>query len=650
MYLGIDLGTTHSSVGVCEGPGEPTRAATLDEERIEPFHTVLRSMVWTPQVGRAVVGYAAEGSYRKSLGGKGPTGRFLQSFKPLLSKQRLARDIEVWEKVDERFSQHSLQREPVLKRVRRRVYGRWSREDVTTATAQLIEALATRLRKSEGIRFEDASRLVFGIPMIAGSTHQRRVLAALARTTFGRSRGPTALLEVVRFVPEPVAAAWFAGMQPHTLAFADETVAVCDAGGGTTDLALIRYVPSLDGRALIPRLELGLGGLPFAGDRLTDRLEELVLRQPGAQDEWDAFDDDQRMTARLGIEEAKRDLSEKERITVQLDPGRRGYPIGRKQFEAAIKEELDALGRAVQAMVARAGVRPRDVHRMFLVGGSSLVPRLQSVLRESFPLVGPAHERSFDARDRQEQERAITSISAGLAAYGALQDQQRRASANYFLLGAADDEARPGVSVELGTDLSAETPTCGRWTNVPIHEDANGKRCLSVGLYHDLMKPTFLFGVCEWPSPGGFGGAHTAKVRVVFHPHQSVPDLEVADRRGRVLERFSLSRLIAEDPDFLEHDREMWQRDDHKKAVRRPLTKLIEENDVLEELGRSGWQYQVVRVRPLGAKDPAPMTSFSTSEYSFLCHPTKRGVIDATMIGENHGPAFGKFVHPGDES
>ena len=129
-----------------------------------------------------------------------------------------------------------------------------------------------------------------------------------------------------------------------------------------------------------------------------------------------------------------------------------------------------------------------------------------------------------------------------------------------------------------------------------------------------------------------------------------MPDLEVADRRGRVLERFSLSRLIAEDPDFLEHDREMWQRDDHKKAVRRPLTKLIEENDVLEELGRSGWQYQVVRVRPLGAKDPAPMTSFSTSEYSFLCHPTKRGVIDATMIGENHGPAFGKFVHPGDES
>jgi len=647
MYLGIDLGTTHTSVGICEGAGEPAQAATLDTERFEPFHTVLRSQVWLPSVGSPVVGHRAALLHREPVGKRRVAGRLLASFKPLLSRPRLGRDIAVWEKVGESWSSHTEQNEPQYARRSRRVYGEWTRTDVIEATTALLEELEARLQKHHSVRFQDATRLVFGIPLVAGATHQRRVIAALSATRWGQALGPAGLLQRLRFVPEPVAAAWFAGMRPHTVAFADEMVVVCDSGGGTTDLALIRYVPGPGGRTLVPRVEMGLGGVGFAGNRLTERLKELVLADPLGRKQWDAFDKDQQITALYQVEEAKRDLSERDEVEVRLDPGRRGVVVKRSRFERAIRKEVEDFAAAARVMVDRAGADLRDVHRLFLVGGSSLVPAVQRAILACFPFVGPAHERRFDAARREDREAAITSVSAGLAAYAAVQDQERRAPANYFFLAAGDDRAEPQTSIEIGTQLEPTTPTEGRWVKAKLHRDASGHRSLSVGLYHDLLKPTYLFGVEEWPVPSGFGGAAAARVRAVLQPDTTVPEIEVADGKKRVVQRFSLAELIARDPRFLEEDREMWERPDRRRCRRRPLTKLIEVDDVLVDLRSEDREVRVSRVRPL-ARHAAPMVKFQTHEYSFRINPTKKGRIDTTIEQEIHQPPFGVLVHPGD--
>lgn len=77
--------------------------------------------------------------------------------------------------------------------------------------------------------------------------------------------------------------------------------------------------------------------------------------------------------------------------------------VRRADFEAWIAPELAAIAACVDGLLARAGVRAGAVDRVFLTGGSSLVPAVRRIFEERFPA----------GRIRAGDE--FTSVASGLA-------------------------------------------------------------------------------------------------------------------------------------------------------------------------------------------------------------------------------------------
>ena len=78
----------------------------------------------------------------------------------------------------------------------------------------------------------------------------------------------------------------------------------------------------------------------------------------------------------------------------------------RREFEEWIGEDLAALERSIDGLLASSGVSPRDVDAVFLTGGTSFVPAVR---------------RIFDVRfgaDRVRSGNEFTSVARGLALGG----------------------------------------------------------------------------------------------------------------------------------------------------------------------------------------------------------------------------------------
>jgi hypothetical chaperone protein len=78
-------------------------------------------------------------------------------------------------------------------------------------------------------------------------------------------------------------------------------------------------------------------------------------------------------------------------------------PVTRAQFESWIAPDLAAIEQAVDDVMANSGVHESSVDRVFLTGGSSLVPAVRRLF-----------DRRFGA-DRVRTGDEFTSVASGLA-------------------------------------------------------------------------------------------------------------------------------------------------------------------------------------------------------------------------------------------
>lgn len=250
------------------------------------------------------------------------------------------------------------------------------------------------------------------------------------RDAFGRA----GIGEVV-FEFEPIAAAchYERGLT------ADETVLVADFGGGTSDFCLIRLGP---GRSRLPRPEdaiLGTEGVGVAGDAFDRRIVQHALGAHfgkgasfdsagktlvvpawiyGKLERWHHIGflntpstlrllrelegkvdrPDQLSQLRglieynLGfhlyraVEKLKRDLSGAETADLLFDhdPVRIDRRVSRREFDGWIAPELAAIETCVDRLLSASDVRAESVDRVFLTGGSSLVPAVRAIFARRF--------------------------------------------------------------------------------------------------------------------------------------------------------------------------------------------------------------------------------------------------------------------------
>lgn len=236
------------------------------------------------------------------------------------------------------------------------------------------------------------------------------------------------------------------------------TILVADFGGGTTDFSIVRVAAPGSPRRCVPLASSGIG---IAGDRFDYRIvDRLVLPLLGKGGSYRSFDKlleipggyfaDFADWSRLALMRNRRTLGELQRLqrdAVDPEPiGRmialieheQGFPlydavgrlkralssseqaefhfsgdgveinaaVRRADFEQWIADDLRRIEAAMDAALARAGIAPRDIDRVFLTGGSSLIPAIRALF-----------DRRFGA-ERIASGGELTSIAHGLALIG----------------------------------------------------------------------------------------------------------------------------------------------------------------------------------------------------------------------------------------
>ena len=271
--------------------------------------------------------------------------------------------------------------------------------------------------------------------------------------------------EDILYAYEPVGAAFFFARELKQ----DATVLVGDFGGGTSDFSIIRF-ERRDGE--VTSTPLGRAGVGVAGDafdyRIIDNLVSPELgkgssyqssgkilpvpnRSYAAFARWDQLAlmrggrelRELRQLAREALEPEKierliemldenlgyhlyasvaafkKALSAAESATFQFSAGTItiSRTVDRSSFEGWIAPELQQIERAVDEALADAGLAAGAIDRVFLTGGSSLVPAVRRIF-----------EHRFDPRII-ETGSELESIALGLALMGRERDLSRWTSA-----------------------------------------------------------------------------------------------------------------------------------------------------------------------------------------------------------------------------
>jgi len=236
------------------------------------------------------------------------------------------------------------------------------------------------------------------------------------------------------------------------------TILVADFGGGTTDFSIVRVAAPGGSRRCVPLASSGIG---IAGDRFDYRIvDRLVLPLLGKGGSYRSFDKlleipggyfaDFADWSRLALMRNRRTLGELQRLQrdatdpepigrmIALIEHEQGFPlydavgrlkralssseqaefrfsgdgveidaeVRRADFEHWIADDLRRIEAAMDAALARAEIAPQDIDRVFLTGGSSLIPAIRALF-----------DRRFGA-ERIATGGELTSIAHGLALIG----------------------------------------------------------------------------------------------------------------------------------------------------------------------------------------------------------------------------------------
>lgn len=351
---------------------------------------------------------------------------------------RLLKDLRGDEIIDSLFGYDPQTRKPVVgKRVRntmkshphlavkevKRLMGSDEKitvGDQTLTPAEVSARILSHLKASaEEYLAEDVDRCIITVPANFPDRARRATKEA----------GAIANMKVERLLNEPTAAALAYGLgETKSL----ETVMVYDLGGGTFDVSIVKYAETVTD-VLGSSGDTALGGKDF-DQSLLEYVRNDFKRQTGA-----IIEDESSSYYRLlyACEDAKKELSFETETTIDIPfllmhngkPASLNTRVTRNRLESLIAPQIDRTTVAMEKALTDAGIDKSDIDRVVLVGGSSRIPYVRSVVEQFMEM---------DASRDIDPDKAV---ALGAAKATALVD------------GTSDDIIRDVCPLSLGTTI-----------------------------------------------------------------------------------------------------------------------------------------------------------------------------------------------------
>ncbi|HHW92806.1 MAG TPA: molecular chaperone DnaK [Firmicutes bacterium] len=322
--IGIDLGTTNSVVAVLEG-GEPVVINNAEGSRLTP------SVVAFTKDGERMVGQVAK---RQAITNP---DRTVMSIKRHMGSSHT---VEI---------------------------------DGKKFTPQEISAMILQKLKQDAEAYlgEKVEKAVITVPAYFSDSQRQATKDA------GRIAG----LEVLRIINEPTAAALAYGIDKEETS----TILVFDLGGGTFDVSILELG---DG---VFEVKATSGNNKLGGDDFDQRLIDYIASEFKKEHGID-LRQDRMALQRLNeaAEKAKIELSSLSSTTINLPfitadqngPKHLEMTISRAKFNQLTEDLVEKTMGPLRQALADANLKPEDIDRILLVGGSTRIPAVQEAIRK----------------------------------------------------------------------------------------------------------------------------------------------------------------------------------------------------------------------------------------------------------------------------
>ena len=384
IAIGIDLGTTYSCVGLWR--------ESLDGVEIlanESGHKTTPSYVAFTSEGERLIGESAKNQV--ALNPRNTVFDAKRLIGRKFSDPIVQRDIQHWSfkvvREDEKSDNPLIEVEVQGKQVRR-----FTPQEISSMVLSKMRSVVERVVQCE------VKQAVITVPAYFSDSQRKAT----------KDAGTIAGLDVLRIINEPTAAAIAYGLDKQNVE-GTTNVLIFDLGGGTFDVSLLsiqkgvfevkvrsmfrsRYIlysnvciNKYTGHTQATAGDTHLGGEDF-DNNVVEHFVKLFKRKNRGKD----ISKNQRAMRRLrtACERAKRQLSAATQTYLEVDALFEGIDFSatltRAKFEELNLKLFKSTIFPVKRVLRDAKMPLRDVHEVVLVGGSTRIPRVQSLLQEFF--------------------------------------------------------------------------------------------------------------------------------------------------------------------------------------------------------------------------------------------------------------------------
>jgi len=351
--IGIDLGTTYSCVGVLKHEGVEI-IANDQGNRTTPSYVAFTD-------SERLIGDAA-----KNQAAKNPTNTVFDA-KRLIGRKftddTVKADMRHWPFVVKGDSAGK----PLIEVQYQNATKTFHAEQVSAMVLTYMKTIA------EAYLGETVKDAVITVPAYFNDSQRQAT----------KDAGAIAGLNVLRIINEPTAAAIAYGLDKKSDGAGEKNILIFDLGGGTFDVSLLTIEEG------IFEVKATAGDTHLGGEDFDNRLVDYCLQDFKRKHKEDITSNLKAVRRlRTQCERAKRTLSSATQASIEVDSLSSGIDystvITRARFEEMNMDYFKKCLAPVEKVLTDSKIGKGSVHEIVLVGGSTRIPKIQSMISEFF--------------------------------------------------------------------------------------------------------------------------------------------------------------------------------------------------------------------------------------------------------------------------